>query len=124
MKLNLRLGTPRPLSRAEAWGCVTANLAVPGSGSLAAGRAVGYFQMALYLVGFIVTLVCAVGFFHWYFANAAEIKQQQQDDPRGAVLVFWRAASGAMAGFAIVVFTLAWSAITSFQIFQSPPRRE
>ena len=93
---------------------------MPGSGSLAAGRPVGYFQMALYLLGFSITLVCAVGFFHWYFANAAEIKQQQQDDPRGAVLAFWRAARGAMAGFAIVVFSLAWSAVTSFQIMQSP----
>ena len=38
MKLQLTSAKPRALSRSEAWGCVTANLAVPGSGSLAAGR--------------------------------------------------------------------------------------
>jgi hypothetical protein len=124
MKLNLTLGKPRPLNRAEAWGCVTANLAVPGSGSLAAGRAVGYFQMALTLIGFIMTVVCGAGFFHWYFANAKQLNQLQQDDPVGALLALWHGARWAMAGFAIFIFALAWAAITSFQIFQARPRRE
>jgi hypothetical protein len=130
MKLNLKLGTRRPLTRAEAWGCVTANLAVPGSGSLAAGRVVGYFQMALTIIGFVMTLVCAAGFFHWYFANAKQIAQMQETDPAGTLLSFWLAARGAMAGFALVAFALAWAAITSFQIVQAqrkepaPPRIE
>jgi len=124
MKLNLTLGTLRPLSRAEAWGCVTANLAVPGSGSLAAGRAVGYFQMALTLIGFIMTVVCGAGFFHWYFANAKQLNQLQQDEPVEALLALWHATRWTMAGCAIFIFALAWAAITSFQIFQAPPRRE
>ena len=129
MKLSLTLRTPRPLSRAEAWGCVTANLALPGSGSLAAGRAAGYFQMALTLIGFILTVVCAAGFFHWYFANASQINQSQQDDLAGALLSLWRAARWTLLGMAIFVFALAWAAITSFQIVQAqrkdsapPPR--
>lgn len=130
MKLNLKLAAPRPLNRSEAWGCVTANLAVPGSGSLAAGRAVGYFQMALTLIGFIMTVVCGAGFFHWYFANANQFSQLQQDDPRAAFLALCHAASWTMAGFAIFIFALAWAAITSFQIMQArrkdsvPPRIE
>jgi hypothetical protein len=130
MKLSLTLRTPRPLSRAEAWGCVTANLALPGSGSLAAGRAAGYFQMALTLIGFILTVVCAAGFFHWYFANASQINQSQQDDLAGALLSLWRAARWTLLGMAIFVFALAWAAITSFQIVQAqrkdsaPPPRQ
>jgi hypothetical protein len=119
MKFSLTLGTPRPLSRAEAWGCVTANLAVPGSGSLAAGRAAGYFQMALTLIGFIMTVVCAAGFFRWYFANANQVSQLQQDDPVGALLSLWRAVRWPLLGMAIFVFALAWAAITSFQIVQA-----
>jgi len=128
MKLSLTLGTPRPLSRAEAWGCVTANLAVPGSGSLAAGRPAGYFQMALTLIGFIITVVCAAGFFRWYFAHASQISQTQQEDPVGAFLSLWRAARWPLLGMAVFFFALAWAGITSFQIVQAqrkdstPPR--
>jgi hypothetical protein len=123
MKLNLKLAAPRPLRRSEAWGCVTANLAVPGSGSLAAGRAVGYWQMAVYFTGFILTLVGGAGFIHWYYANAGQFNQLKQDDPNGAFLELLRVASWPMAGFAIFVFALAWSAITSFQIMQAPPKQ-
>lgn len=124
MKVSLTLGKPRPLSRSEAWGCVTANLAVPGSGSLAAGRAVGYFQMALTLIGFIMSLVCAAGFFHWYFANANHIAQMQQDDPGEAFLLIMRAMRWPLFGVAIFVFALAWAGVTSIQIVQARPRKE
>ena len=97
---------------------------------MAAGRAVGYFQMALTLIGFILTVVCGAGFFHWYFANASQFSQLQQDDPRAAFLSLCRAAGWTMAGFAIFVIALAWAAITSFQIMHTqrkesaPPRLE
>jgi H+/gluconate symporter-like permease len=124
MKISLTLGTPRPLTRAEAWGCVTANLAVPGTGSLAAGRAVGYFQMALTLVGFILTLVCAAGFFHWCFTHSDQIAQMQLDDPGEALLLQLRAARGSLLGMVLFIFALAWAGVTSFQIVQARPRRE
>jgi H+/gluconate symporter-like permease len=123
MKLNLRLGTPRPLTRAEAWGCVTGNLAVPGSGSLAAGRPVGYFQMALTFIGFILTLVCGAAFLHWYFANSGQFADSQQVDPSEALDSLWQLlqhARGAFFGIALFAFALAWAAITSFQILQAP----
>jgi len=122
MKLQLTLGKPRTLSRAEAWGCFTANLAVPGSGSLAAGRPVGYFQMLLTLIGFITTLVCGAQFFHWYFSNTQHIAQMQETDPRGALLDFWLAARGTMAGCAIFGFALAWGAITGLRVVLSSPK--
>jgi hypothetical protein len=103
---------------------VTANLAVPGSGSLAAGRAVGYFQMALTLLGFIMTLVCGAGFFHWYFANSNQFSQMQQDDPGEALMSLWRAARWSLCGMAVFIFALVWAGITSVQIVQARPRRE
>ena len=47
MKISLALGQRKPLDRTTAWGCLTANLAVPGCGSLVAGRVSGYFQLLL-----------------------------------------------------------------------------
>ena len=128
MKLRLTLGKSRLLSRAEAWGCFTANLAVPGSGSLAAGRPVGYFQMALTVIGFIITLVCGARFFHWYFSNSQQFTQLQETDPGAALLSFWLAARGTVMGFVIFGFALGWGAITGLAIVMSssknpaPPR--
>jgi len=122
MKLCLSLGKSRPLSRAEAWGCFTANLAVPGSGSLAAGRPVGYFQMALTVVGFIMTLICGAQFFHWYFTNSQQFTQLQETDPGGALVEFWLAARGTVAGFAIFGFALAWGVVTGLSVVMSSPK--
>jgi len=122
MKLQLTLGKPRTLSRTEAWGCFTANLAVPGSGSLAAGRPVGYLQLALTVIGFITTLVCGAQFFHWYFTNTQQFTQLQETDPEQALLNFWVAARGSVAGFAIFGFALAWGAITGLRIVFSSPK--
>jgi hypothetical protein len=69
-----------------------------------------------------VSVVCAAGFFHWYFSHANQISQMQQDNPVEALLSLWRAARWAVAGFAIFAFALAWSAITSFQIIQASPK--
>ena len=122
MKLQLTLGKPRTLSRAEAWGCFTANLAVPGSGSLAAGRPVGFFQMALTAIGFIITLVCGAQFFHWYFTNSQQYAQLQETNPEEALLSFWIAARGAIAGCAIFGIALAWGTITGLRIVLSSPK--
>jgi hypothetical protein len=130
MKFQLTLAKPRALTRAEAWGCVTANLAVPGAGSLAAGRAVGYAQMAVYFAGFIMSIVCGIAFFRWYFANAGQFDQMKNDDPVGAFLFFLRAARWVFFGIALFVVSLGWAAVTSFQIMktrrkdEAPPRIE
>ncbi|HXR07419.1 MAG TPA: hypothetical protein VN765_08825 [Candidatus Acidoferrum sp.] len=119
MKLQLTLAKPRALSRSEAWGCVTANLAVPGAGSLAAGRAVGYAQMAVYFTGFILSVISGITFFHWYFANASQINQSKQSDPVGALLSILHASRWVWLGIALFLVALSWSALTSFHIVQA-----
>jgi len=54
MKFSLKLAEPKPLDREQARACLVANLCFPGSGSLLAGRRVGYSQAAL--VGFALVL--------------------------------------------------------------------
>lgn len=107
---------------------MTANLAVPGAGSLAAGRAVGYAQLAVYFTGFIMSIICGITFFHWYLANAKQINQSKENDPVGALLAIWHASRWVLLGVGLFVVSLSWAAITSFQIVQAqrkdavPPR--
>jgi hypothetical protein len=128
MKLNLALGQIRPLSRSEARGCLTANLALPGSGSLVAGRAVGYWQMTMYLVGFVLTLLGACRAFRWYQTNSASFGQPSGDNPLGSMLGFLRAADWAFVGMALCACGTLWAFVTSRDILRAtrepsvPPR--
>ena len=122
MKLSLKLQPARPLTRAEAWGCFTANLALPGSGSLAAGRAVGYGQLALTALGFAVSLSGAAGFVRWYLSNPPQLNPGPNDDPLVALSALAHAALVPMAGIALFGFALAWAAWTGWQIVNSHPK--
>jgi hypothetical protein len=122
MKISLALGQARPLSRSEAWGCFTANLALPGSGSLAAGRAVGYFQMALCLAGFAVSIIGGIAFFHWYLANPDQVNQTSSDDPFAYMELLWRKGRFAFLGVALFVFALSWAVVTGLQIMRAVPK--
>src|SRR2546429_8673624 len=69
MKISLALGPRQPLSRQTAWGCLTANIALPGSGSLMAGRVSGYPQLFLALGGTIMSTPFGLPFFAWAAAD-------------------------------------------------------
>ncbi|MGD1086570.1 MAG: hypothetical protein ABSA47_17675 [Verrucomicrobiota bacterium] len=122
MKITLALAQARPMSRSEAWGCLTANLALPGSGSLAAGRAVGYFQMAVYLFGFVISIIGWVALIRWYLANPDQAKQSTIDDPFAGLEATWRMGRLAVLGIAMFVFALSWAIVTSLQILKANPK--
>jgi multisubunit Na+/H+ antiporter MnhG subunit len=122
MKISLALHPARPLNRSEVWGCFTANLALPGSGSLVAGRAVGYFQLAVSQIGMIISLVGAVGFFRWYLGSQGQKNPPDLGDPFATLGALWHAARWPLAGVGIVVFAISWAAITSLQIMKANPK--
>jgi hypothetical protein len=122
MKISLTLGQPRPLTRAEAKGCLTANLALPGSGSLVAGRAVGYFQMFIYLGGFIISILGAISFFHWYLAHQDSMVQPTNDDPFGGIVELGQHVGLALLGIVLCVFALSWGIVTGMQIMRASPK--
>jgi hypothetical protein len=115
MKNSLTLGPRQPLSRQVAWGCFTANLTVPGSGSLLAGRIVGYPQILLCFAGFVVTLVFGVRFIVWYFANQHQL-QQLQDDPGQFFTELWLPLRWPALGIGLFVLALLWALTTSLGI--------
>ena len=101
MKISLALGPRQVLSRQTAWGCLTSNMALPGSGSLVAGRISGYAQLALALVGLVLSLVLTLRSGIWMLANWSRLHDPYADPldmwyqmwlclrwPLGAILLF------------------------------------
>jgi len=128
MKGSLKLRPRRALSRAEAWGCFTANLAVAGSGSLAAGYAIGYWQIAAVFLAMILTCVTSIPMLQWKLSGAAAASQAALDDPSQQLLDLWLHARWPLASMGLYVVAVLWALTTSLTILSDaskdkvPPR--
>jgi hypothetical protein len=118
MKISLALGPRGTLSRQTAWGCLTANLALPGSGSLAAGRKAGYGQLCLALLGLFLSLAFTVQSVIWYLAHASQFGDAQ-DDPFVTLEAIWKIIRGPLLGLGIFALGWLWALVTSFLILGS-----
>jgi hypothetical protein len=123
MKVSLALGPRRALSRQTAWGCLTTNLAMPGFGSLVAGRVSGYAQAALAIGGSVLTMVFGVRFIWWYIANWSRF-QGADADPTAALSEMWPFLKWPMVGFALFGVGWLWALATSLQIVGSSTKTE
>ena len=123
MKISLVLKSPGPLSREAALTCLTANLALPGAGSLAAGRRSGYGELVLCFIGTVLTLVFGVRAVVWYFSNWEKIRSPEAD-PVYLLQQMWLNFRWALLGIAIFGVAWLWSLQTSLSIlrFASRPR--
>jgi hypothetical protein len=113
----------RPLNRATAWGCLTSNLAIPGSGTIVAGRRTGYLQGALALAGMGLTTVYGVRFITWYFANRERL-QQDGTDPFGVAGEIWVAVRWALLGMALFAVGWLWALGSSLAALREARRAE
>ncbi|MGA2176652.1 MAG: hypothetical protein ABSH38_16880 [Verrucomicrobiota bacterium] len=123
MKISLTLRPRRALPRAEAWACLSANLALPGAGSLAAGRKAGYAQMALAFGGLAVSVAAGIPMIEWGIANWGRIMQPAPaDDPLGPLLELWVHARWPLAGIGIFLAGFLWAAATGLRLVAGAPR--
>ena len=107
------------MTHAEAVGCMTANLALPGAGSLAAGKAVGYAQLALSTVGFVISGVsCAIAI-RWFLLSGSAAAG---GDPTIFLIELWRHLRWPMAGVGIFLIALLWAVVTGYQIMSDHPK--
>src|SRR5271155_3887472 len=118
MKISLALGPRQPLSRQTAWGCLTTNLALPGFGSLMAGRAVGYFQVFFCVVGLLLSFLFGVKFLYWGFKNWARLHDPEAD-PIETLQLIWAVGKLAFLGCGLFFFSFLWALATSLQIVAS-----
>jgi hypothetical protein len=123
MKVSLALGPRQPLSRQTAWGCLTTNLAIPGAGSLVAGRISGYAQLALAVGGMALTLVFGVRFIVWYVANWDRF-HNPETDPMDALGQIWLVVRWAVVGFGLFGVAWLWGLATGLQIVHSARKAE
>ena len=117
-KVSLALGPRRPLSRQTAWGCLTTNLAMPGFGSLVAGRVSGYAQVALAIGGMTLTMIFGVRFIWWYVANWGRFHGGDADT-MAALSEMWPFLKWPLLGFGMFAFGWLWALATSLQIVSS-----
>jgi hypothetical protein len=123
MKNPLTLRPRRVLQRSEAWACLSANLALPGAGSLAAGRKVGYVQMALSFLGLAVSVVAGIPMIEWGLANWGRMMQPApSDDPLASLVDLWQHARWPLAGLGIFLTGFLWAAATGLALLAGAPK--
>ncbi len=99
------------------------NLTTPGAGSLVAGRATGYAQLALTIGGMVLTFVFGARFILWYVANWSRI-QASSADPISNLANMWHMVRWVVLGFGLFAFGWIWALMTSFGIVLSAKTAE
>jgi hypothetical protein len=117
--VNPRLEPSKNPDRSDAWGCLTANLALPGSGSLLAGRKIGYAQLVLTTAGLLLTLGSGIPAILWFLKNWEHL-MSPPDDPAQRLSEIFAAIRWPLIGFGIFGFSLCWALITSLGILWTP----
>ena len=118
MKISLALAERRPLSRQTAWGCLTSNIALPGSGSLMAGRKSGYPQALLGIGGMVLSVIFGVRALLWMLANWSRMHDPAVD--QFAVMgEMWQVLRWAFLGMAIFGLGWLWALASSYGIVRS-----
>ena len=115
MKISLALGPRQPLSRQTAWGCLTSNLALPGSGSLLAGRVSGYAQLTLAVAVLTLTLIFGVRFVACWLGNWSHLRDPNAD-PVAVLVEMWRALRWPLLSFATFALGWLWALASSLLI--------
>jgi len=114
MKGSFKLRPRRALNRAEAWGCLTANLALPGAGSLAAGYPIGYVQMAAAFLAEILTCITMIPMFKWMLSGTSGSESPLAD--------LWFYAHRPLACIAFFAAVELWALTTSLIVLARTPK--
>jgi hypothetical protein len=117
MKISLALGQRQQLSRQTAWGFLTTNLALPGFGSLAAGRKSGYFQAVLTIIGMALTMIFGLRFIAWSLSNWSRLHDPTADQ-FAALGEMWLVVRWALLGIGIFALGWIWALGTSLGILR------
>ena len=114
MKIFSGRESPDHAGRQTAQGYLASNLALPGVGSLAAGRKVGLLQLGLCLLGFGLTLGFGIRFIYWTLAHWSEFYGPDvEPDPFRPLHDMWQQARWPLLGIALFACAWLWALLTS-----------
>ncbi len=122
MGFSISLVREGKLGRAEAQACLGANLGLPGSGSLMAGRRVGYGQLVVAAAGLGLTLVFGLLFVVWSIQNLEQLRAPEAD-PLDTLADLWRHLKWALAGMGLFGVAWFWALVTSLGILKGAARQ-
>jgi hypothetical protein len=112
----------QPLNRETAWICLSANLTLPGFGSLAAGQRIsGVFQLGLSLIGIALTTVFGVKFILWSLSNWDRIHQPQESFD--LLLQVWVAVRWALLGMGLFALSWLWGMAAGYSLVRKTSPR-
>lgn len=117
MRFTLSLVRDGKLGRQESQACLTANLGLPGAGSLMAGRWVGYGQLLVAVLGLGLTLVFGVKFLAWCVRNLDQLRAPDVD-PSFVLTGIWRELRWVLAGFGLFGVAWCWALGTSLLVMR------
>lgn len=117
MKIFSARANPEP-SPEIARGCLTTNLMVPGLGSLAGGRKIGWLQMALCFTGEGLTIFFGARLFFWVLAHWSAIYHSNADDPFTPLREMWPHLRLPLLGIILYVTSWLWALSTSLLLLK------
>jgi hypothetical protein len=101
---------------------LTTNLALPGFGTLIAGRVVGYAQAVICLIGLLVTTLFGIHFLIWALSNWSDITGASSD-PAQTLIDIYLNVRWAVLGMLLFGFSWIWALISSVDIVMDSRRR-
>ena len=110
-------------ARETARGCFTTNLVIPGLGSLAGGRKIGYLQLVLCYIGQGITLVFGIRFLFWGLAHWSEIYRPNAEDPLAALRELWPQVRLPLLGIFLFAIAWLWALLTSWRLLGEAKRK-
>ncbi len=116
MKTFLAKENPDLSPREAAKGCLTANLAVPGLGSILVGRKIGFVQMAIYFAGFALTLTFGLRLIYSALSNWSAFYAEFYSpgaDVLYALSDLWQRTRWALLGIFLFLISWVWALATS-----------
>lgn len=111
---------PKNVSTETAIGCLTTNLAMPGFGSIVAGKRIeGAIQAGLSIAGFILTVLLGGRFIVWFFTNYSRLYGDPYADPVEVFSEVWGQVRVPLIGIGLFVFTWLWALWTSWRVVRA-----
>ena len=92
-----------------------ANVGLPGSGSLMAGRRCGYFQVSLSGAGLVLTFAFGLRFLWWCVSSWGELRNPQTP-PDEILIALWVNVRWVLLGFLLFAAGWIWAFCTSLTL--------